>query len=81
MYSLKNGLYSWATSADGIHWNKYDNTTTTSSTYSESDPVLKPNTGQWDVNYLETGAVMLEGDSLRMWYAGWRSPASTYLSV
>jgi predicted GH43/DUF377 family glycosyl hydrolase len=57
----------WATSVDGIQWNKY------------SDPVLTPTSGQWDGSKIETGTVMLEGDSLRMWYSGWRDPSSTYL--
>jgi predicted GH43/DUF377 family glycosyl hydrolase len=60
----------WATSVDGIHWNKYDDTTTTSTLYADSDPVLKPSPGQWDEFSVHAGSVMLEGDSLRMWYAG-----------
>jgi predicted GH43/DUF377 family glycosyl hydrolase len=69
----------WATSVDGIHWNKYDDSATTSALYSESDPVLKPNPGQWDGNYIEPGALMLEGDSLRLWYSGSLTPVSTNL--
>jgi predicted GH43/DUF377 family glycosyl hydrolase len=69
----------WATSVDGIHWNKYDDTTTTSTLYADSDPVLKPSPGQWDGNTINAGPVMLEGESLRMWYAGSRSPSGTYL--
>jgi len=69
----------WATSDDGIHWYKYNNTTTTSTLYSDSDPVLKPSSGQWDGTYIQQGTVMREGDSLRMWYSGSRSPGATYL--
>jgi len=71
--------FGWATSVDGIQWNKYNDTTTTSTLYADSDPVLQPTPGQWDGNYIEPGTVMLEGDSLRMWYAGSRYPAGTYL--
>jgi predicted GH43/DUF377 family glycosyl hydrolase len=74
-----NRKFGWATSVDGINWNKYDNPTTTSTMYSDSDPVLTPGLLQWDGDYIEPGTVMLEGDSLRMWYAGSRSPASSYL--
>jgi len=69
----------WATSADGIQWTKYNDPNTTSTLYTESDPVLKPSSGQWDGNYTQVKTVMLEGDSLRMWYQGSRSPSSTYL--
>jgi hypothetical protein len=57
----------YATSSDGINWEKYDDPATDEILYEESDPVLKP-------NLVEMGSVMVEGDSLRMWYAwysGW----------
>ncbi len=70
----------WATSIDGIHWNKYNNPSTTSTLYSDSDPVLSPgSSGQWDGTFVISGPVILEGDSLRMWYSGSRSPAGTNL--
>ncbi|MBW1895287.1 MAG: hypothetical protein JRI91_16590 [Deltaproteobacteria bacterium] len=68
----------WATSGDGIHWNKY-NDPNTSGLYAESDPVLTPSSGQWDGNFIEPGTVMLEGDSLRLWYSGNLTPTSTNL--
>jgi hypothetical protein len=69
----------WAASVDGINWNKYNNSTTTSPLYLDSDPVLKTSAGQWDANYAESVTVMLEGDSLRMWYEGCREPTGTNL--
>jgi predicted GH43/DUF377 family glycosyl hydrolase len=68
----------WATSADGIHWNRYDDSTTTSSEYVESDPILKPTPGQWDGNYVQPGTIMVEEDSLHLWYSGSRSPTGTH---
>ncbi len=65
----------WATSVDGIHWNKYNNSATTAPLYADSDPVLTPTSGQWDGMKISSGTVMLEGDSLRMWYTGWVTPA------
>ena len=70
----------WATSTDGIHWDKYNDISTTSTLYIDSDPVLKLSPGQWDGNRIDPATVILEGDSLlRMWYTGFRSPISTYL--
>jgi len=68
-----------ATSVDGINWNKYNDTTTTSTLYSESDPVLQPSSGQWDRDVVFPGTVILEGGSLRMWYSGAGVPTSTHL--
>jgi len=69
----------WATSIDGIHWRKYNDPNTTSTLYLDSDPVLEPSSGQWDGNFTQAVTVMLEGDSLRMWYQGNRSSTGTYL--
>jgi hypothetical protein len=69
----------WATSADGIHWNKYNNPATTSESYLDSDPVLEPDNGQWDGTWITMGTVMVEDDSLRMWYNGSRSPGAQNL--
>ena len=60
----------WATSADGINWNKYDDTQTMDSLYAVCDPVLKPGS-DWDEDGVNTGTVFLEEDSLlHMWYSG-----------
>jgi hypothetical protein len=45
----------------------------------DSDPVLRRSVNQWDEDFVDHGTVMLEGDSLRMWYAGTRIPVLTYL--
>lgn len=63
----------WATSADGIHWDKYNDPSTASVLYLDSDPVLKPGPSwEWDHSYVQPGSVIHEGDSLRMWYSGSR---------
>ena len=68
----------WATSADGITWHKYDDPSTTSALYALSDPVLQPASGQWDGSGVQTGTVLVEGDSLlRLWYCGAMSPTSS----
>ena len=59
-----------ATSDDGIHWNKYDDPTTTSTLYSDSDPVLMPG-GPGAGKLVESPTVIHEGDSLRMWFSGY----------
>jgi len=70
----------WATSIDGIQWNKYNDPATISQLYSNSDPVLGSTSGQWDGTHFLSGSVLLEGDSLlRMWYSGSRSPTGTNL--
>jgi len=69
----------YATSQDGIFWNKYDDPITTSSPYSASDPVLSPSQGHWDGNFIEGGTVMLVEDTLKMWYGGGREPTGTNL--
>jgi predicted GH43/DUF377 family glycosyl hydrolase len=44
-----HGAIGMATSADGIHWRKYNNLATTDPRYAESDPVLLPGAnGAWD---------------------------------
>jgi predicted GH43/DUF377 family glycosyl hydrolase len=44
-----HGAIGMATSADGIHWRKYNNPATTVPSYAESDPVLLPGAnGAWD---------------------------------
>jgi beta-1,2-mannobiose phosphorylase / 1,2-beta-oligomannan phosphorylase len=58
-----------ATSPDGItNWQKH-----------ESNPVLRniasPTT--WEATWAEVGAVLQRGDTLHMWYEGYRSPETT----
>jgi len=68
----------WAVSNDGINWYKYDNPLTDWGLYEWSDPVLIPNPGQWDGSFVESGTIMLIGDSLHAWYSGVRFPSATY---
>jgi predicted GH43/DUF377 family glycosyl hydrolase len=58
-----------ATSLDGItNWQKY-----------ESNPVLRniasPTT--WEATWAEVGAVLQRGDTLHMWYEGYRNPETS----
>jgi predicted GH43/DUF377 family glycosyl hydrolase len=67
----------YAASTDGITWTKYDDSTTTNPPYSDSDPVLKPSPGQWDGEEVSAGNVIILGDTLHMWYDGYKSPFSS----
>ncbi len=70
--NIKGGL---AFSNDGIHWTKYDDPATISAPYAESDPVLMPSPGQWDGSNVVGGSVLVFGDTLHLWYDGWRLPS------
>ena len=48
-----------ATSADGLVWTKYP-----------SNPVLQPTAGQWDGSRTEIGSVLMDADTLKMYYSG-----------
>ncbi len=48
-----------ATSADGLVWTKYP-----------SNPILKPTAGQWDGDRTNSGYVILDADTLKMYYCG-----------
>lgn len=48
-----------ATSSDGLSWTKYP-----------YNPVLKPTPGQWDGNRTNSGFVILDSDTLKMYYCG-----------
>jgi hypothetical protein len=51
----------YATSTDGIHWNKYVN-----------NPVLVPGSANgWDDKWLLDNCVIAEGDNYKMWYSGY----------
>ena len=63
----------YAYSQNGTNWTKYNDTTTTSNPYLNSDPVLKKGTaGSWDNDGIGPGSVLFNdnSDSLRMWYWG-----------
>ena len=63
----KSGL---ATSTnDGITWTKYS-----------GNPVLNLGpAGSWDASMVETGTVLLEGNTFRMWYDAYRDDVATNL--
>jgi hypothetical protein len=61
----------YATSLDGVIWEKYNDPATTGTLYAESDPVLIPgSSGSWDDRTVEVPAVILESGSYIMWYRG-----------
>ena len=53
--------YAW--SLDGINWTKYN-----------KNPVMKSRTNEWDNSGIAVPIVILDGDSLRMWYGSGLSP-------
>lgn len=60
-----------ATSADGIHWTKYDDAATRAAPHADSDPVLKiGNRGEWDQHRVWSPAVLAAESGYEMWYAG-----------
>jgi predicted GH43/DUF377 family glycosyl hydrolase len=63
----------YAYSEDGKIWTKYNDPSTTSPLYIDSDPVIeKGSAGEWDDDAVLTGSVLLNatGDSLKIWYTG-----------
>ena len=54
---------------DGVTWTKYS-----------GNPVLNlGSAGSWDASYVQAGTVLLEGNTLRMWYDGSRENTVTNL--
>ena len=68
-----------ATSTDGINWTKYNDPTTSSALYVDSDPVLVPTPGQWDGTYVESGSVLFMDNTFHMWYSGSLYPDASNL--
>ena len=67
-----------ATSTDGLYWTKYDDPTTTSPPFADSDPVLKPGiSGQWDESAIDACSVLETAHGYEMFYAGYSSSNST----
>ena len=61
----------YATSTDSINWTKYDDPTTTTPPYAESDPVLKPgDPGDWDDVWVDSPEVLFINGVYHMWYSG-----------
>jgi predicted GH43/DUF377 family glycosyl hydrolase len=61
----------YATSPDGLNWNKYNDPSTTLPPYSESDPVIdNGGAGSFDQIYAGQASVILEVGTYHMWYSG-----------
>jgi len=65
----------YATSNDGIIWQKYDDLTTTNPPYSLSDPVLVPGPGNYDNVAVGNHCVRKFNNIYHMWYTGDNNPA------
>jgi len=60
-----------ATSPDGITWTKYDDPATTTTPFSESDPILKPGAdGTWDSAMVWEGQVRRTNCGWELYYSG-----------
>jgi predicted GH43/DUF377 family glycosyl hydrolase len=76
-YSGKNitSHIGYATSDDGEYWTKYDDSSTTSALFAESDPVLNPGQpGEWDDEQASAPYVLLLDTTYHMWYRGKEIP-------
>jgi predicted GH43/DUF377 family glycosyl hydrolase len=60
-----------ASSADGIHWAKYDDPSTTEAPHAESDPVLAAS-GEWEPNSVDRPRVQVTPDGWVMIFQGTR---------
>ena len=59
-----DGTYSrigYATSPDRITWTKYDDPSTTNPPFTQSDPVLIPDAGEWDQHSVGAPCVFFDG--------------------
>jgi predicted GH43/DUF377 family glycosyl hydrolase len=65
-----NWKIGYAFSSDGVAWEKYNDSLTTSLLYLESDPVLDVGPpGSWDDYVVKYPHVILQGDTFKMWYS------------
>jgi len=62
-----NNKIGYANSTDGIHWTKYD-----------GNPVVSTGSG-WDSYYAYGPTVIKDGDTYKMWYAGY--PGGTHTTI
>jgi predicted GH43/DUF377 family glycosyl hydrolase len=80
-YSGGGSAFTWrigyAVSFDGINWTKYNDPTTTTLPYAESDPVINTgSSGSWDDTYVGQSSVITNTNSsgsitgYKMWYGG-----------
>ena len=64
-----------ATSTDGIHWVKYNDTSTTEPAFADNDPVLRVGeSGQWDEMRAIDPMVLPTDSGYEMWYVGLKAP-------
>jgi len=67
-----------ATSIDGIHWTKYNDTTTTAKPYIQSDPVLKVGgKSEWDSQRSAYANVLATEAGYKLWYQGLTAPINS----
>ena len=65
----------YATSPNGISWTKYNDLSTTSNPYANSDPVIKSGPpGGWDDEEIGDPTVVKEGSVYRIWFFGEGDP-------
>jgi predicted GH43/DUF377 family glycosyl hydrolase len=60
----------YAHSSDGINWTKYDDPTTTTPPYAESDPVLSAGPEAWDSQWVDAPNVLFINGVYHMWHSG-----------
>lgn len=61
----------YATSPDGVDWTKYDDPTTISPPYANSDPVLTTgSSGSWDEVANYQPSVFFDGTTYHLWFGG-----------
>ena len=71
-----------ATSADGVKWEKYNDSTTTDAAFTESDPVLKTSeAGKWDAGLVHQPRVFQTADGWVMFYRGLKSKNSNDMAL
>jgi hypothetical protein len=69
-YTRQQGRIGLATSADGIHWTKYDDPATAEAPYAASDPVFLPGeTGAWDRGHVFQPRVAATAEGFVMLYS------------
>ena len=75
--SSVSGAFQWrigyAKSFDGSNWTKYNDPTTTTPPYEESDPVITTGlSGSWDDTYIGQSSVIYNSNltGIEMWYGG-----------
>lgn len=67
-----------ATSADGVHWTKYNNEATAGAPYAASDPVIKVGAeGEWDSHRIFGTIVLPTATGYEAWYQGVKPPFNT----